>query len=155
MKNIKIIYLILGLGIGIILSNILYSISPQIEYIDLSDEDIIIRAEELGYVSIKEKILLKEDKIERDDEDTQIKKYDKEAIEEEKENLEEFIEVKIIEGDTLEDISQKLLELELIEDKEKFILTVEEEEMDKRFAYGTFKVSTNANHNQIIDLLTK
>lgn len=144
MKNIKIVYLSLGLGIGIILSNILYSVFPQIEYVNLSDEDIIKRAEGLGYVSIKEKISLEKDKT-----------SEKDNIKIEERLVKESVKINILEGDTLKDIAEKLLELKLIENEEEFILNVEEENMDKRFAYGIFEVPVNSNYNQIIDLLTR
>lgn len=153
MKKIKIVYLILGLGIGLILSNILYTNFPVKEYIELSDADIIKRAEELGYVSIKDKIST-ETKTTDQNED----KFDKvkESNDETKEDSDDgFIELEIVEGDTLKDISKKLLELDLIDDEEEFISTVEEKNMDKRFAYGIFKIPIDSSYSQIIELLTK
>ncbi len=157
MKNIKIVYLILGLGIGMTLSNILYGIFPEIEYVNLSDEDIISRAQELGYVSIKEKILFKEDEhITEDNEQTQEKTDEiEESYDSEEQIIGNFIQIRIIEGDTLKNIANKLLKLGLIEDEEEFILAVEEKEMDKKFAYGTFNISPNADYDQIINLLTR
>lgn len=178
MKNIKFVYLILGLGIGLIFSNILNSLYPQLEYVDLSDALIIERAEEMGYVSIKENISLKPDKENQDKENREVNKELEEIGEEDIETKEErelkakdaskedeeqeipatkdkTIEMKIIEGDTLKDIARKLLELGLIVDEEKFILTVEEKEMDKKFAYGKFSIPLNSAYDQIIELLTR
>lgn len=161
MKNIKNIYLILGLGIGIILSNVLYSMFPQVRYVDLSDSDIIERAEELGYVSLKEKINLKENKeelkksVEIPLEEDQIKEIDKKTEEIIEEKKDRIIEVKVAEGDTLKDISKKLLELGLIANEEDFILAVEKKEMDKKFAYGKFYIPLNSDYPEIINLLTR
>lgn len=67
MKKIKIAYLLLGIGIGIILINALYSLYPEVKYKELSEEMIIERAEELGYISLKEKIVIEENIGEKDE----------------------------------------------------------------------------------------
>lgn len=148
MKKTKIVYLTLGLGIGLVISNILYSMFPNTEYVDLSDLDIIERAEELGYVSIKEKISLEKDEDELE-EKTSLEELDKPKA------LDEEIEIVILEGDTLKDIARKLLELDLIENEDDFILAVEEKNMDKNFAYGKFFLPQNSDYHEIIRRLTR
>ena len=76
MKKIKLTYLLLGMGIGVILVNSLYLLCPKIEYIDLSDEMIIDKAKELGYISLKENIM-KENKSEKNLESERISKKEK------------------------------------------------------------------------------
>ena len=49
-------FILLGVGIGIILTNIIYSINPNIEYRDYSKEEIIEEAASLGMVFIKDTI---------------------------------------------------------------------------------------------------
>lgn len=50
----KLPYLILGLGIGIIITNLLYSINPKVEYREYTEEEIVSLAKELGMVFVKE-----------------------------------------------------------------------------------------------------
>ncbi len=150
MKKTKIVYLTLGLGIGLVISNILYSIFPNFKYIDLSESDIIERAQELGYVSIKEKIKAEEDK----EEPEKSVELSSEELDESKAEAKD-IEIKILEGDTLKDITRKLLDLGLIENEEKFILAVEEKDMDKNFAYGKFYLPLDLDYSEIIRLLTR
>lgn len=143
MKKIKRAYLLLGMGIGIILVSILYSLCPQVKYRDLNDEMIIERAKELGYISLKESIL-KEKKIEQ--------KMEAEEVIEEKE---ESVEITIVEGDSLSDIAEKLLNAGLINRKDEFISLAEEKMVDKKFSYGVFHIKYNTSYSSIIQLLIR
>ncbi|MCB5560239.1 hypothetical protein [Anaerosalibacter bizertensis] len=58
--KINIFYIILGIGIGIILTSLIFTLKPKIKYVDYSDDEIIKKAKELGMVSVKEKIELNE-----------------------------------------------------------------------------------------------
>lgn len=49
-------YIILGIGVGIILTTTIYSIFPKVEYSQMTDEMVIERAKELGMVGLKESI---------------------------------------------------------------------------------------------------
>ena len=52
----KFSYIILGLGIGILLTSMIYIFNPVVEYRDYSEEEIVELASELGMVFIKESI---------------------------------------------------------------------------------------------------
>lgn len=58
-KRNKILYLIMGIGIGIVISSTLYSFFPVTKYVELSDDIIIEKAKALGMVSLKESLNIK------------------------------------------------------------------------------------------------
>lgn len=143
-KRSKITYLTLGIGIGLIIASTFYSFYPQIEQESLSDDIIIERAKELGMVSLKESI--------------NIEKLEKEETNNDKDQVsidEPYIELKIEKGEILQDIANKLFVLELIDDKEEFILLAEDKMRDKMFAYGTYNIKMNTSYSTIIKILTK
>lgn len=150
MNNNKITYILLGLGIGIIITNILYYINPRIEYEQISDEDIINRAEDLGMRTIKESIIINEKAKEIKDEniDEQIEK---------KENKKESKSMvfEIVKGDDLYTISEKLHKFGLIDNQKKFEDRVYERELSKKMHYGTYEIDYNSDYDLIIDILVK
>ncbi len=147
-------YILLGLGIGIILTNILYYINPRIEYEPLSDQDIIERAEDLGMVTLKENILINEknkeinyDKNEKNSEEL------KQDIKNNKED--NIISFQVEKGDDLYTISKKLYEEGLISDKKDFEERVYERELSKKMHYGIYEINFNSDYDSIIDILIK
>lgn len=158
MKKIKAAYLLLGMGIGIILVSNLYFLFPRIQYIELSDEIIIEKAKELGYISLKDNInkrkedLAPKDSIDEDRKESIESVESGNAVNKEEEIL---VEVEIKEGDNLSDIADKLYKANLIEDKEKFIDLSEDKTVDKNFAYGIFKIKNNSSYDTIINLLKR
>lgn len=56
--KMKLSFLLLGLGIGILLTNFIYYINPKVEYKELKNEEIIERAKDLGMVFVKDTIEL-------------------------------------------------------------------------------------------------
>lgn len=155
----KFSYLMLGLGIGIILTNFIHSINPKVEYVQLSDEDIIERATDLGMVFIKDVIDV--DKPEEDGMLLEDEKKDEQEVstqsDEVDDEMEEFEEVvfKINEGQSLITISKNLLDAGLIDDVDGFIEFVKEREMDKRFRVGTYKLNNGMDYETLLDILTK
>lgn len=141
-EKIKITYLLLGIGIGIILASTLYSFYPKIEYRDLSDDIIIEKARKLGMVGIKESI--------------DVGNY-KDKITETNNNLEskeEYIEIVVEKGDNLIDIANNLFKLGLIDNIDEFILLAEDKMVDKNFIYGTYRIKFNTSYSTIINILT-
>lgn len=64
-RKMKLSFLLLGLGIGILSTNFIYYINPKVEHKDLKDEEIIEQAKDLGMVFVKDTIQienLEEDK---------------------------------------------------------------------------------------------
>lgn len=142
-KKIKLTYLLLGLGIGILFTSTLYSIFPNIEYIELDDDIIIEKARDLGMVSLKDSIDLEKPPNDKDDSEVGD---DHKVI--------EYVDCVVEKGDTLEDVASKLYELNLIDDKEEFILFTEDKNLDKKFNYGTFQIKYNTSYSTIIKILT-
>lgn len=130
MKKINIVYILLGIGIGIILTSIFFYINPLVKYAEYTDEEIKEKAKDLGMVSIKEFI---KDNGEKED-------Y--------------IIEFKISSGDTLSDIANNLIDLSIIEDKEEFIKFVKDKKLDKKLRPGTYKLKPNLSYSSILEILS-
>lgn len=130
MKKINIVYILLGIGIGIILTSIFFYINPLVKYAEYTDEEIKEKAKDLGMVSIKEFI---KDNGEKED-------Y--------------IIEFKISSGDTLSDIANNLIDLSIIEDKEEFIKFVKDKKLDKKLRPGTYKLKLNLSYSSILEILS-
>lgn len=141
--NIKIKYLILGLGIGIILSSTLYSIFPEVKYTSLDDGAIIERAKELGMVNLKESI-----KIEKKTEEL----VDEPVIEV---DTGEEIEIEVVRGENSSDIAKKLYDANLIDDLDEFVFYAREKKVDKQLKYGFYKLKSNLSYDEIIKILLK
>lgn len=174
MRKLKIAYLLLGMGIGIILINGLYSIYPQVKYKELSEEMIIERAEELGYISLKEKIIIEKDELRDGLEEIKLEEIEEieepgveveqepeeiapeilEELEEEKSDEEESIEIEIESRDNLSDIAKKLFDAKLIEDVEEFRSLVRDKGVDKKLRDGVYKIKHNTSYDDIIKLFT-
>lgn len=144
-KKVKLAYLFLGIGIGIIFVNVLYSFYPQIKYMDIGDDIIIERARELGMVNLKESINMDNLK------DELIEEEEKEEVEEPK------VEIKIVveSGSSLTSVARKLYRAELIEDMDEFILFVKEKKLDKKIITGEYKIESGSSYDEIIETLTR
>lgn len=150
-------YILLGLGIGIILTNILYYINPRIEYESLSDQDIIKRAEDLGMVTLKENILINEKnkEINYDNKKNGNKNNEELKGEIEKNKEDGIISFQVEKGDDLYTISEKLYKEGLINKKKEFEERVYERELSKKMHYGIYEINFNSDYDSIIDILIK
>lgn len=132
----KFSYIILGLGIGILLTSIIYIFNPVVEYRDYSEEEIVELASELGMVFIKESI-----------DTSDIKKRSNEK--------QEKVTIIVEEGDSLGDVSIKLFELELIDSAERFHDYAKEKGMEKKIRVGIYELTPYQSYDDILDILTK
>ena len=151
-KN-KILYLMLGVGIGIILANTLYSIYPKVEYVQLTDDIIIEKSRDLGMVSLKENI-----KVEEDIEDN-LQKNDEVDISDEPEievQTEPEIkkEIRIEYGWSLTRVGLELYEKEVITNKEEFIDYVKGKRLSTSIRVGTHTFNNNPSYDEIIEIIT-
>lgn len=146
-KN-KILYLILGIGIGMIVTNILHSFYPKLEYIELSDDTIIERARDLGMVNLKKGIKIEKEIVDNKDEGEVIKEVEKLKVEE----LEE--EIVVESGSGLTTVAIKLYNAGLIDNKDEFIWFVKDEKLDKKIITGIYKIKHNSPYSEIIKILT-
>ncbi len=143
-KKIKIAYLLLGIGIGLIVASTLYSFYPKVEYMDLSDDIIIEKARELGMVWLKENI---------DIESINNRVTDEEIGETVKEISEK--EIVVESGSSLTIVVKKLYDANLIDDIDEFILFVKDKKLDKKIRTGRYKIKLDSSHDEIIEILTR
>lgn len=169
----KLPFLLLGLGIGIILTNAIYTLNPPWEYRDYSNQEIIERAKELGMVFIKDSIDIAADKEEGNQDNKElISDTDNGDIEDESENfasesekdqeesLEFYGELEevtfIIEtGDTLTKVSRGLEKAGIIDDAESFLNYGKKKGVDKRLRVGVYKLTKGLDYDSIISILLK
>jgi len=137
MRKDRLSFLLLGLGIGIILTNFVYYMVPNVEYRDLTDEEIVERAKELGMVFIKDAIEVNSSK---------------DSVPTEAES--EEIVFKIEKGETLEIISDNLYNAGLIDDKDRFINYAEEKGMARSFRTGTYYLTKGMDYETLLMTLT-
>lgn len=140
--KINIFYMILGIGIGIILTSLIFTLKPKIKYIDYSDNDIIKKAKELGMVSVKEKIELNEEK-------------DKREADKKENTKEEIILFCIKNDDTLTSVADRLFKKGLIANKEDFIQFAKYKEVDKKLRTGNYELKKNLSYDEIIKIFIK
>ncbi|SHI03084.1 endolytic transglycosylase MltG [Sporanaerobacter acetigenes] len=139
--KLKIVYMILGIGIGIILTSFVFAMKPNVKYKEYTNEEIMDRAKELGMVSVKENI----------------------NVDDVRENLKEDIElennseitIKIGNNETLSKIADGLFESEIIDDKGEFIQFVKDKGMETKLRPGTYSLKKNMSYTSIIKILTK
>ncbi|WP_416198145.1 MAG: YceG-like family protein [Sporanaerobacter sp.] len=134
--KLNIVYMTLGIGIGIILTSFVFVLKPQIQYKEYTNEEIINKAKELGMVSFKENINTD---------------YTKEVVED---NNEE-IRIKIDVNSSLSEVSDKLFAQKIIEDKGEFIQFVKDKGMETKLRPGTYSLKKNMSYTSIINILTK
>lgn len=157
-KNI--IYLILGLGLGIIITNIVHSAYPKKEFVELSDDTITEKARELGMVPLKENIIIdKSNEDSRDKELEEISKKLEEALirlekseEVETERLEE--EIVIESGWNLTKVAEQLYLMDLIDDQDEFTKFVIGENLSRKIITGKYKIKYGSSYLEIINILT-
>ena len=144
-------FIILGIGIGILLTNTIYIFNPKMEYRDYSEEEIIAKATELGMVFIKNNI--ETSTIKDDNENFQVdveKSGDKENETGEKKEIQFIIEY----GDSLEKVSKGLYELEIIDDMERFLKFAKDKKVDRKLRVGNYKLSLDSDYETIIKVFT-
>lgn len=148
----KILYLILGIGIGIISANTLYSIYPKIEYVQLSDEAIIEKSRNLGMVSLKENIKVEKDIENNSKQEDKIVEIEEQEIEEPEPEVER--QIKIEYGWTLKRVALELYEKEVIDNKEEFIDYVKGKKLSTSIRVGTHTFKNNPSYDEIIEIIT-
>ncbi len=160
-SRIRLSYILLGLGIGILLTNFIYYIRPNVEYRNLSDDEIIEKAKDLGMVFVKDTIQI--DKYNEENIDETIKEKEEDYIDEFKEEEEkdyvaepkEEILFKIEEGQNLKTIATNLYNIGLIDDTNSFISFCKEKNITTLFRVGTYKLTKGMDYETLIKILTK
>lgn len=146
------LFLVLGIGIGLLVSSLLNMAYPKIKYEDYSEEQIVEKAKELGMVSIKEAISMKERKSEETDVNEEVADpiIEDNYPEEEDKHPIEFV---INKGDNSEEIVDKLFEKGIIKDKEDFIKKIIEDNLQRKFKYGIYELEPEMDYESLIKVL--
>ncbi len=146
------LFLVLGLGIGLLISSFLNIAYPRIKYIAYTDSQIIEKARELGMVSLKESISNSHSNSEEEIAETSSTDLEKDNNHvDEKNHTVEFI---INKGDNSERIVNKLFEEGIIKDKEEFTKKIVEKELQRKFKHGVFELKKGMEYDSIIRILT-
>lgn len=152
MDKSKKVFLLLGLGSGIIIANILNYVYPKVLYEDLPDELIISKAKELGMVSLSESLVLNEKSKEKETKNNIMEESKEDTIEE---NFLSSIELIVNKGDSLTVVAEKLKKLELINDEEEFRDYVISKGKQSKINYGSFIFHGNDSYEEILKKLVE
>lgn len=143
-KRHRFLFILLGIGIGILLTNILHSLNPILEYREYTEEEIVAKATDLGMIFLKDNI------------DTTPSK-EKAVTDEDTSKIEEKVEVEFVieNGDSLEKISKGLEEARIIDEAEKFLNFAKEKGVDKKLRVGRYRLVTGLDYDTILSILMK
>lgn len=150
-NNMNKFFLLLGIGIGLLVSSLLNIAYPKIKYTEYSEAQIIEKAKELGMVSLKEAISKNEEKS------TEIASNEEDANEEDTNAIKEDnhpIEFVINKGENSEQIVDRLFEKGIIKNREEFTEKVLSKGLQKRFKYGVYELEPEMDYESLIKVLT-
>lgn len=144
MRNFHIKSIVLGIGIGIILTSIISIIYMLGEdpAKKISDEEIIKRAEKLGMVKSNAKT------------DTQGPATGSATPTPVSTPSVQPVTVTIEEGDLPDTVADKLFKAGLISEKNAFIIEMTDMELTKNIVYGTYKITPGMSNSEIIRMIT-
>lgn len=164
----KLKYFVRGLGVGIVLTAIVFTIAfHNLDMYKLTDEEITIKAKELGLVEKEDESIdidkLLEKERETSSKDVEIKPNEQsqtkpeEVSKEEPEESEEIshIEIEIKSGMTSEDVSNLLKENGLIKESEDFNKHMVENGYSTLLRIGKYDIPIDATYTEIEKVLTK
>lgn len=150
MKNFHIKSLILGIGIGIVMTSIISIIylAGMDPAQNLSEEEIIRLAGKYGMVKSTSLLTREPEQQAQRSDDQEIR----DTAETKFEGLE--VEVSIKSGDTSEIVADKLLKAGLIEDRARFIKELDDMGLSTRISIGKFKIKKGIDLKSIIKMIT-
>lgn len=149
------LFLILGIGIGLLVSSMLNIAYPNIKYMPYSESQIIEKAKELGMVFLKEAISKNDEKsaeIDTTDVEDEVDNIEESTVPQNEDKHE--VEFVINKGDNSERIAEKLLEAGIIKNKEEFIKEIIAKNAQKKFQYGIYELETEMDYESLIKILT-
>lgn len=178
----KLKYYLRGLGMGILFATIIMTISSAIHKNDISDEEIIKRAQKLGMVMTEdtqkdnslwgstentETSAIPVDTEAQDTEktssaetetskDTQMQSEvvsEKETEKTTKDTKKEFIQITIRDSDAARQVSETLYYNGLVKDAEDFRQYLAKKGYATRIRSGTFEIPVGASYQEICDII--
>lgn len=143
MKTYNFKGIILGMGIGLVISSI---ININIQDRILTDNYIRVEASKRGFVIIDPGDLISKDKAIDKNSNNKVLESNKYA---------EEIKIEITQGCSSDDTASILLDNGLIDNKDKFLEKLHEREKGNKIQYGSFVLKKYSNYDEIIDIITK
>lgn len=148
--NKMIVFLvILGFGLGIIISSVINSVYPIVKYKEYSEQKIIEEAKKLGMIEKEEYEKL----YKKIAENESVKEEVVENSEVARDVDEKYLTIRINKDETSEMIVASLYEEGIIRDKKEFIEVIINKNVEKKLKYGVFKIKENQTYDEIIDIL--
>lgn len=161
----KLLYILLGIGIGLVTSSSLFIINSTEQVKEYSDEEIIQKAKELGMVYIKDVVQVNEKNNDKNDDKSDDKNDNNESVQVREdegnsrlvENLSntEYIEFTIDKGESTESVSKRLFEKGIIDDSGKFNTYISKKGLEKKILYGNYKIKKGSTYDELIKLFTQ
>lgn len=149
MKTYDVKGIMLGVGIGLILSSI---INININRSVLTDDFIKVEASKRGFIIVDPKTLIDKEKINEKSYNNTLEDS-KDKIEEKQEN--EEIKIEFAKGYNSYEAAEVLLEKGLIVNKDEFIDRLKQRGKADKIQYGSFILKKNLSYDDIIDIITK
>ena len=152
-------YYLRGAGIGVILTNLIFTIAFAVYKPTLSDDEIMKKAEALGMEmpaddsDSADKKDTKTAKDQKDDADASDSNTD-DATTSEDGGQKNVIEFTIASGDTSATIAQHLQEVGLVDNAKSFDLYLSDQDLDNQLLPGTYQIPEGATFLEIGELLT-
>lgn len=139
--------LLIGIGIGFIISSTLNIIAKEFFTPEINDDFIIHRAKELGMVDKESNFISinKEDVVKQENE----KDIKAEYLDED-----ETIKFKIPQGVNSEEIADILLEKKIIQSKDEFLDEINRLKLSEKIRWGIYEISYDESLESIINKIT-
>ena len=175
----KLRYYMRGLGIGVLVTAILMSVTLNGKTEKLSDEEIIARAEELGMVMEYDDVVLAdtvsdnqtekpaEEPAEKPGEEQETAVAEEDEVSEEESNItseeaqieeietDQTVEITVQGGDGSQTVARKLAQAGLIDDAQAYDKYLCSNGYDKRICTGTHTIPVGAGEEEIAKIITK
>ena len=175
----KLRYYMRGLGIGVLVTAILMSVTLNGKTEKLSDEEIIARAEELGMVMEYDDVVLAdtvsdnqtekpaEEPEEKPEEKPETAVAEEDEVSEEESNItseeaqieeietDQTVEITVQGGDGSQTVARKLAQAGLIDDAQAYDKYLCSNGYDKRICTGTHTIPIGAGEEEIAKIITK
>lgn len=144
-------FILLGLGIGIILTNTFYTFNPNIEYREYTEEEIVAIATDLGMVFLKDNIGTSPKEEKEPVKETSLEL----ESEKEKEGKMDEVVFTIETGDSLIKVSRGLEKAGVIYDAEDFLKFAKDRGVDRKLRVGVYNLTTGLDYDTILSILMK
>lgn len=152
-KN-KIYYMILGIGLGMIISSAMNLAFNKPKMVEYTDEEIKEKAKSLGMISIKENIENKQNEKQEEIKQEPIEESKRETNREDKTPSKKgYKSITIAKGDDANKVIEKLRDQGLIDNSDDFRNLLRKYKLDTKFTTGTHQINIESSKEEIIKKL--